>query len=118
MRVCSVPGCGAMQPGPRCRTHQAAQDRYQRRTVPTKIYVDRDRKRRKAAVDAHRARHGDWCPGFGRPAHAATDLTADHIVEMQEGGSPDGALGVLCRSCNSRKAQATQTRLRRGGSRG
>ena len=103
-----------MQAGPRCRKHQAARDRYQRRTVPTKIHGDRDRKRRKAAVDAHRERFGNWCPGFGRPPHhAATDLTADHIHEMQDGGAPDGPLTVLCRSCNSRKAQATQTRLRR-----
>jgi 5-methylcytosine-specific restriction enzyme A len=40
----------------------------------------------------HRACHGDWCPGFGLPAHADADLVVDHDV------------GVLCRSCNGRKA--------------
>lgn len=55
-------------------------------------------------MQLHRAKHGNWCPGYGTPSHAATDLTADHIVPIAAGGKPDGALGVLCRSCNSRKA--------------
>lgn len=54
----------------------------------------------KAAVSAHRATVGDWCPGYGRPAHQATDLTAEHSTPISRGGVVDG---VLCRSCNSRK---------------
>nr|WP_241896032.1 MULTISPECIES: HNH endonuclease [Rhodococcus] len=47
---------------------------------------------------------GDWCPGYLRAPHSSSDLTADHIVDIQHGGSPTGPLQVLCRSCNSRKA--------------
>jgi hypothetical protein len=50
---------------------------------------------RAAALTAHLAIHGHWCPGYGRQAHEAVDLTGDH----QE----DGGIGILCRSCNSRK---------------
>ncbi|WP_454175004.1 hypothetical protein [Gordonia sputi] len=112
LRVCSVPGCGLMQRGALCRPHKIIEDQKQRRTVPTKVTEPRDRARRRAAVSAHRERHGDWCPGFGRAAHRSADLTADHRREIQEGGSPSGALDVLCRSCNSRKAKRTQDRRR------
>lgn len=47
--------------------------------------------RARAAVAAHRAAHGDLCPGWERVAHPATDLVLDHHV------------GVLCRSCNTTK---------------
>ncbi len=53
-----------------------------------------------AIVAAHRAAVGDWCPGYGRPAHQSTDLTAEHSTPISRGGEVDG---VLCRSCNSRK---------------
>lgn len=33
------------------------------------------RKRRTFELAAHRARHGDRCPGFGVPPHASSDLT-------------------------------------------
>lgn len=115
-RVCSVPGCPEMQHGSLCRAHRLLAEQKQRRTVPTKISEPRDRRRRKATVRAHRDRHGEWCPGYGRPAHRASDLTADHRREMQEGGSPAGELAVLCRSCNSRKAKRTQDRLSNGRS--
>lgn len=53
----------------------------------------RDAERR---VAAHRAELGDWCPGYRRAPHVASDLTVDH--------GPDGLVaGVLCRSCNSSK---------------
>lgn len=54
----------------------------------------------RTAVSAHRATVGDWCPGYRRPAHAASDLTAEHGVPISRGGVVDG---VLCRSCNSSK---------------
>lgn len=112
LRVCTEPGCPEMQAGSRCRQHQADRDRRQRLTVPTKVFAGRDRVRRRAAVTAHRDRHGDWCPGFERDPHPSTDLSADHRVEMQAGGAWDGELDVLCRSCNSRKAKRTQDALR------
>jgi 5-methylcytosine-specific restriction protein A len=62
-----------------------------------------EQQRRKAVVEAHRAEHGDWCPGWRRPGHEATDLTADHLVPVGAGGDEHGELGVLCRACNSAK---------------
>ncbi|MFC0438771.1 HNH endonuclease [Kutzneria buriramensis] len=57
-------------------------------------------------VAEHRGRSGDWCPGWQRPAHQATDLTADHIVPLAAGGSNEQHnLAVLCRSCNSAKRE-------------
>ncbi|MEW2302564.1 HNH endonuclease [Streptomyces sp. NPDC006655] len=52
----------------------------------------------------HRASHGDYCPGWGVPAHASQDLTVDHVVPLAAGGTHDRAnLRVLCRGCNARK---------------
>lgn len=63
---------------------------------------NRDAKLCAEAVARHRAEFGDWCPGYGRDGHPATDLTADHPRGIHTGG--DGEIGeVLCRSCNSRK---------------
>ncbi|MDF3308727.1 hypothetical protein P3H15_27290 [Rhodococcus sp. T2V] len=104
-RVCSMPGCPSIQTEPQCPTHRAERDRHQRRTTPTKVTrTYAEQKRRKAAVDTHRAKYGDWCPGYARPPHTATDLTADHIDEISLGGAPGGQLQVYCRSCNSSKA--------------
>lgn len=61
----------------------------------------------------HRARYGNWCPGYGRPAHPSADLTLDHIVPLALGGPPDGATQVLCRGCNTRKRHV-ETPSRRG----
>lgn len=52
-------------------------------------------------VAAHRSELGNWCPGFGVPAHEASDLTADHVV-----AGSTGRLVVLCRSCNARKGKS------------
>lgn len=57
-------------------------------------------------MEAHRAEHGEWCPGWGVPAHAVVapnKLSADHVVSVGAGGSEQGALGVLCTVCNGRK---------------
>lgn len=49
--------------------------------------------RSRAAIAAHRAQHGDVCPGWRHPPHVIhrSEWTCDH------------ELGPLCRSCNSRK---------------
>ena len=60
---------------------------------------------RRAAVDAHRAEHGAWCPGHGVPPHASEDLCADHVTPVAAGGDPAGPFAVLCRSCNARKGK-------------
>lgn len=67
-------------------------------------YTNAERQRRAAAVAAHVAEHGNWCPGWGPArAHESDDLTADHLVPVAAGGAEDGPLGVLCRTCNGRK---------------
>ncbi|WP_407657607.1 HNH endonuclease [Kribbella turkmenica] len=67
-----------------------------------------ERSRRAQAVAAHRAQHGNWCPGWQRDAHAADDLTADHVTPVAAGGSESGPLQCLCRSCNSRKRDSIE----------
>jgi 5-methylcytosine-specific restriction protein A len=91
-------GCGRLiSTGSRCATCT--------RTAPTtrRDNSHAERRRRAAAVAQHREAYGDWCPGYGRPPHAATDLTADHIAAVATTGDDNGPLAVLCRSCNSRK---------------
>lgn len=96
--------CGALSSNTRCRTHEAQRERSrpQRPTNTTRTYAEQQR--RAKAVAEHRATHGDWCPGWHVPPHPSSDLTADHIVSIHAGGSPDGPLQVLCRSCNGRKS--------------
>lgn len=51
-------------------------------------------------VVAWRELHGDWCPGWKRPGHPATDLTAEHGPHRVGSGR---VASVLCRSCNAAK---------------
>jgi 5-methylcytosine-specific restriction protein A len=46
-----------------------------------------------------RAEYGNWCPGYNVPAHAASDLTVDHVAA----GSLEAGVAVLCRRCNGSK---------------
>lgn len=89
-RICKV--CGDVN----CAAH--------RRVSPSYVQTQR----RKAAVQDHIQAYGMYCPGWlNRPGHLVTppnDLTADHIIPVARGGSEDGPLRVLCRSCNSAKA--------------
>lgn len=82
--------CGTPSPDPRCPQH---------RIPPT---TRAEVKRRSDLVGTWIRTHGPVCPGWGRPLHtvAASNLTADHIVPVSMGGM-NGALRVLCRSCNS-----------------
>ncbi|MGW5645050.1 hypothetical protein ACWEV3_40915 [Saccharopolyspora sp. NPDC003752] len=61
------------------------------------------RQHRADAVRRHRAQFGDWCSGYKRAPHHATDLTADDPTPIAAGGDPMQELVVLCRSCNGRK---------------
>lgn len=89
-RRCLVPGCAVVTSGSRCAFHQAERDVVYRGDWPR---VSR------AAIAAWRAEHGDWCPGWGVPPHASSDLTADHVDPRRLGRG----VRVLCRSCNSRR---------------
>lgn len=108
-RPCLEPGCPHLAPPgkPRCPTHQAAHDRPRnaRRNARRTHYRGDWAAIARAAVEAHRATHGDWCPGWNRPPHPATDLTCDHVIPR----SLAAGVQVLCRSCNARKGARTPT---------
>lgn len=73
-------------------------------------YTNRAIQRRKAAVEAHKAVHGNWCPGWGVAPHEVGPgnmLTADHTEPRAVTGDEFTPLSVLCRSCNSRKGART-----------
>jgi 5-methylcytosine-specific restriction protein A len=63
--------------------------------------------RRVRVVATWRRDYGDVCPGWHRPPHPATDLTADHLLPVGAGGMEAGPLGVLCRVCNGAKQDHT-----------
>jgi 5-methylcytosine-specific restriction protein A len=74
------------------------------------LYTTRAWQRLSARVlRAWRGEHGDWCPGYQRPAHPAADLTVDHVTPLAAGGAPFDICNtaVLCRSCNSTKGAST-----------
>jgi 5-methylcytosine-specific restriction protein A len=111
LRICLGWGsesCTARVQGNRCTRHEDMRKRVSNARVrPHRErrpeYGAAERERRAAVVRAWRAEYGDWCPGYGVPAHVSADLTADHLVSVRSGGREDGPLGVLCRSCNGRK---------------
>jgi 5-methylcytosine-specific restriction protein A len=100
--VCSTPRCPEFATGlGKCDEHRSQSNRKYHRTTPTKVArTSAVAKRRRDAVKAHRQQHGDWCPGWNKPGHKATDLTADDPVPIAHGGDPMQPLRVLCRSCN------------------
>jgi hypothetical protein len=68
-------------------------------------YTWAERKRRRAAVEAHVLWFGLWCSGWGVPAHRVdrfSQLSADHIVPVFFGGQA-GPLEVRCLACNTRR---------------
>jgi 5-methylcytosine-specific restriction protein A len=106
MKLCTVCGVVTSRPGSRCTEHA----RQSNRSRHNALYNTREWQRLSARVlRAWRGEHGDWCPGYRRPAHPAADLTVDHVVPLAAGGGPFdiGNTGVLCRSCNSTKGGAT-----------
>jgi 5-methylcytosine-specific restriction protein A len=96
--------------GGRCTTHE----RQSNRSRHNALYSTRAWQRLSARVlRAWRGERGNWCPGYGREAHAAADLTVDHVLPLAAGGAPFDITNtaVLCRSCNSTKGASTD----RGG---
>ena len=110
VKLCTVCGVVTSRAGSRCTEHA----RQSNRSRHNALYSTRAWQRLSARVlRAWRGEHGDWCPGYQRPAHPAADLTVDHVVPLAAGGAPFdiGNTAVLCRSCNSTKGASTD----RGG---
>jgi len=100
--------CGTITTGNRCPSHRRAQGHAALSTKrDRRPYTSAERTRRAAAVTAWVNANGWVCPGWHRDPHPSRDLTADHTLAVAAGGSEDGPLGVLCRSCNSRKNNRT-----------
>jgi 5-methylcytosine-specific restriction protein A len=109
VKLCTVCGVVTSRAGSRCTEHA----RQSNRSRHNALYSTRAWQRLSAHVlRAWRGEHGDWCPGYERDAHAASDLTVDHVVPLAAGGAPldIGNLTVLCRSCNSTKGASTPDR--------
>jgi len=106
VKLCTVCGVVTSRAGSRCTEH-ARQSNHSRHNA---LYSTRAWQRLSARVlRAWRGEHGDWCPGYERPAHHASDLTVDHVMPLAAGGEPFdvASTSVLCRSCNSTKGAST-----------
>ena len=102
MKLCTVCGVVTSRAGSRCTDHA----RQSNRSRHNALYSTRAWQRLSARVlRAWRGEHGNWCPGYQRDAHPASDLTVDHVVPLAAGGAPLEITNcaVLCRSCNSTK---------------
>lgn len=84
--------CGVPTTGTRCPTHKAELKAVRNAHAPAARHL----------VAEWIEQHGYWCPGWRRPPHSSTDLTADHAIPLAA-GSNEPPTGVLCRSCNSSK---------------
>ena len=82
MKLCTVCGVVTSRPGSRCTEHARQSNRSRHNT----IYSTRAWQRLSARVlRAWRGQHGNWCPGYQRDAHLASDLTVDHVVPLAAG---------------------------------
>jgi 5-methylcytosine-specific restriction protein A len=105
VKLCTVCGVVTSRAG-QCTTHA----RQSTRSRHNALYSTRAWQRLSARVlRAWRGEQGNWCPGFERRAHRASDLTVDHVVPLGAGGAPFDIANtsVLCRSCNSTKDAST-----------
>jgi 5-methylcytosine-specific restriction enzyme A len=110
MKLCTVCGVATSRPGSRCTDHV----RQSNRSRHNALYSTPTWQRLSARVlRAWRGEHGNWCPGYQRDAHPASDLTVDHVVPLAAGGAPFDIANcaVLFRPCNSTKGASTD----RGG---
>jgi 5-methylcytosine-specific restriction protein A len=102
MKLCTVCGVVTSRPRSRCTEHA----RQSNRSRHNALYSTRAWQRLSVRVlRAWRGQHGNWCPGYRRDAHPASDLTVDHVIPLAAGGAPLDITNcaVLCRSCNSTK---------------
>jgi hypothetical protein len=96
MRPCLQ--CNRPTHGTYCQAHQPRTD-----SPSTATRTASERKRRAQAVTEWVMRNGHICPGYNRPPHQSTDLTADHPIRVADGGDQAQPLAILCRTCNSSK---------------
>ena len=110
MKLCTVCGVVTSRAGSRCAEHARQSNRSRHNALNSTRAWQRLSAR---VLRAWRGEHADWFLGYGRPAHAARDLTVDHVVPLAAGGASFeiGNCAVLCRSCNSTKGASTD----RGG---
>ncbi|MBA2614314.1 MAG: HNH endonuclease [Actinobacteria bacterium] len=93
--------CGELtRSGSRCSRCEAKRD-ARRGTTTERGYGSDHQKRAKATI-----RSQPWCSICGHPGSPSNPLTADHVVPVSRGGR-GGPLRVACRSCNSRRGNAT-----------
>ena len=112
--------CGALSDQPRCLQHRRARDRAldeRRGSAAARGYDARYRRLRKQVIDAHLARFGQVCPGYGGVApHTATraDLSVDHILPLADGGLNElSNFQVICITCNKRKGRGHDVAVER-----
>ena len=84
-KLCTVCGVVTSRAGSRCSEHAWQSNRGRHNA----LYSTRAWQRLSARVlRVWRGEHGNWCPGYQRPDHAAADLTVDHVVPLAAGGAP------------------------------
>ncbi len=80
MKLCTVCGVVTSRPGSRCTTHAQQSNRSRHNA----LYSTRAWQRLSARLlRAWRGQHENWCPGYQRDAHLASDLTVDHVVPLE-----------------------------------
>lgn len=98
-KACAASGCDERVTGRvYCATHMLPNRSPSDRARSSKA----ERRRRTLAVAAWVAVNGWMCPGWERPEHPSTDLTAAHSIAVSKGGA-ESPIFVLCRSCNARQ---------------
>jgi 5-methylcytosine-specific restriction protein A len=109
MKLCTVCGVVTSGAGSRCSKHP----RLSGIGANHRIHADpRWARLSKRVIARHVGQHGYVCPGYGRDAHPASDLTIDHVVPLAAGGLPFDIANcaVLCGSCNSTKGASEPDR--------
>lgn len=96
------PSCGRLRRGETCAACGWASRRVRVNRRPARPDLRRREwvVRSAAILAAHRADHGEWCPGWspsGHEPHPTSDLTVHHHTD-----DPDGPCSVLCRRENGR----------------
>ncbi len=98
--------CGqTITSGSRCGRCRSVFEREVRGTPSERGYTSAWRAIVAAVLREHRARFGNLCPGWQRPAHTTTKLVGDHIIPLLAGGlNVRSNCQPLCVRCNARKS--------------